>query len=149
VALKAGIVRSFCLSWIVRPIAFALPVALAAWLCDIPPGWNMAALILFCVVWAECVGLFGTRTAVNATPTPAGSRGRTARRSFRWDFEDVEAIMLGSYGLIGRTIMFGLPVLVVAHWCGTQMGWKLAAWIVFCVVWDNATDRIGARQAPP
>ncbi len=145
---EAVVVRSFCLRWIVRPLAFALPFPLVAWWCDVPPGWNMVALTLFCIVWADSVHLFGRQDDVAALPAAPRRRSRTARRWYDWDFAEVEAAMVASLRITGRTITFALPTLIVAHWCGMPMGWKLVAWVAFCVIWNHVVDRVAERVSP-
>jgi hypothetical protein len=148
VKFDAVAVRSFCLRWIVRPLVFALPFPLVAWWCDVSPGWNMAALTFFCIFWADTTHLFGRQQDAAAEPIARDRRGPTARRWYDWDFTAFEAAMAASLRVTGRTIAFALPALIVAHWCGMPMGWKLVAWLVFCVVWDHVIDRIGSRVQP-
>ena len=52
-------VRFFCLRWIVRPLAFALPIPVVAAWCDIQFSWNVFAWTLFCVIWFDCVDGIG------------------------------------------------------------------------------------------
>src|ERR1700682_5282128 len=96
VKFDAVVVRSFCLRWIVRPLAFALPFPLVAWWCDVPPGWNLAALTFFCIFWADTTHLFGRQEDVAPTRIAPGRPGRTARRWYDWDFTDFEAAMAAS-----------------------------------------------------
>jgi hypothetical protein len=47
---------------------------------------------------------------------------------------------------IVRPIAFGLPLSVVAAWCGIQLSWGLVAWTMFCVVWSDCVDGIGKQD---
>ena len=147
VRFDAATARRFSLRWIVRPIAFVLPLALVAGWSDILPGWKMSALLAFCMFWADSIDLFGKPRGVVPAPAVPGGRNRPARPWRRWDFEDYEAVFVGLARVIGRAISFIWPVALVAWWTDTPMGWKLVALIAFCVVWDKCTDRIGAQQA--
>jgi hypothetical protein len=145
VGFEAAAIRSFCLRWIVRPLAFALPFPLVAWWCDVPPGWNMAALTFFCIFWADAVHLFGKLNDVAPARAAPDRRRQAARRWYDWDFDTVEAAMAVSLRVTGRAITFALPTLFVAHWCGMPMGWKLTAWLAFCVIWNHVVDRMAER----
>ena len=51
--------RFFCLRWIMRPIAFALPIPIVAAWCGIQPSWSLAAWTMFCVAWYNGVDGIG------------------------------------------------------------------------------------------
>lgn len=133
----------FGLRWIVRPIVFVVPLVIVGEWCGIQPTWKTAVLTFFCIFWADAAHLFGSPADVAAKPAVAGRRGRTACRWLHWDFEDVEAAMLGSVEFTLRAVVFAVPALVVAWWADTPLGWKLIAWIAFCAILDHWTDRIG------
>jgi hypothetical protein len=137
----------FGLRWIVRPLVFVLPLIVVAQWCDIEPTWKIAALTFFCIFWADAAHLFGSPADVASKRTVAGRRGRTARRWLHWDFEDFEAAMRRSVDFTLRAVVFAVPVLIVAWWADTSLGWKLTGWIAFCAVWDHWTDRIGKQDA--
>jgi hypothetical protein len=131
----------FGLRWIVRPIVFVVPLVVVAQWCGIQPTWKTAALTFFCIFWASAAHLFGS-PADASKPAVAGRRP-TARWWLHWDFEDFEAALRRSVDFTLRVVVFVVPALLVACWTGTPFGWKLLAWIAFCVVWDHQTDRIG------
>jgi hypothetical protein len=146
VKFDAAELKWLCLRWIVRPIAFVAPLALVAGWSGILPSWKISALLAFCMFWADTVGLFGKpRPAVTAPATPAGRR-RPPRPWRRWDFEDYEVIFAAVFGFISRAFWFVLPVVLVAWWADAPMGWKLVALILFTVIWERVTDRIGAQD---
>ena len=130
---------SFFLRWMVRPVAFLVPLAFVATWCGIAPGWSSAALMLFCMVWANAVRLF----EVAPLPAVPASRRRTGCAVRHWDFTQYEAAMAIALTFLGRAVAFIIPVLVVARLCGASMGWNLLASIAFCVAWEACTDRIG------
>jgi hypothetical protein len=50
--------------------------------------------------------------------------------------------LVGSFALYGvetgiRLIIFTIPVAFVARWCDVPPGWKLAAFMTFCVIWND------------
>jgi hypothetical protein len=145
VRFEADAAKAFCLRWIGRPLAFALPLPLVAWWCDVPPDWNMAALAFFCIVWSDSVHLFGRQDDAAESRAASGRRAGTARRWYDWDFDEVEAATAASLRFTGRAIVFTVPALFVARWCGMQMGWKLLAWLAFCVIWNHVVDRVAGR----
>ena len=51
--------KFFCLRWIVRPLAFGLPVPVVAAWCDIQLSWNICAWTLFCLFWSDCIDGIG------------------------------------------------------------------------------------------
>jgi hypothetical protein len=141
----AATAKSVGLRWIVRPVAFVVPLAGVAGWSEILPGWKMAALLAFCMFWADAVGLLAKTRGDE--PAPAVPRHRRFARPWpRWDFEDYEAVVVSFARFAGRAISFIWPVVLMAWWTGAPLGWRLAVLVAFCVVWDKLTDRIGAQD---
>jgi hypothetical protein len=63
--------RLFCLRWIARPIAFALPMPFVAAWCGLEPSWSLVAWTVFCVTWYGWVDGIGKK---GASPTAADHR---------------------------------------------------------------------------
>ena len=51
--------KFFCLRWLVRPIAFALPIPVVAAWCDIQLSWKLVAWTILCMAWYDGVDGIG------------------------------------------------------------------------------------------
>jgi hypothetical protein len=54
--------------------------------------------------------------------------------------------------MIVRSIVFAVPVALLAQWCEVQFTWKTVAFVAFCIVWagcvEPSQDRSRSSSGP-
>ena len=49
--------------------------------------------------------------------------------------------------MIVRSIVFAVPVALVAQWCDVQPTWKTVAFVAFCIVWAGCVEPTQDRNS--
>jgi hypothetical protein len=72
-AAELSIARSLYYGFIVRPIMFAVPVAIVQQWCDLHFSWKLWMFVMFCLIWSDSVDRIGKEDQSLSTPTARGS----------------------------------------------------------------------------